>query len=310
MSKRGKKMDTEELEIPEFLKRRKGEPPRQSNEIESDAKDNWFDKPTAIADPPSPTPKPKKPRKPSRDTRSIQERTQDKINDLISEVDEYVEKFYENDYKTTWKPFKWCVYNKDRVKATHAKGIADYYTPHLEEIQGAIAKTDPDLVEGYDHLNKHQKKRIEAFLNMLIEDCIRWADANRRTKRAPRRQTVEQRIKHLKFKDVDPEWKIKSIDPGSLLDCQQLWVFNCKNRKLSMYNALDRGGLKLHRSSIRNFDEETSIEKTLRKPLDILPKVIDSGVVTLRKLMPSIKTAKKQVNGRINKDTILLRVIK
>ena len=47
----------------------------------------------------------------------------------------------------------------------------------------------------------------------------------------------------------------------------------------------------------------------LRKPEKILDKVLNDGKVSLRKLMPSIRTKEKKLTGRINKDTILLRVL-
>jgi hypothetical protein len=50
------------------------------------------------------------------------------------------------------------------------------------------------------------------------------------------------------------------------------------------------------------------VSKTLRKPKDVLSRVLDGGKVVLRKVMGEINSKPQELNGRINKDTILLRV--
>jgi hypothetical protein len=91
--------------------------------------------------------------------------------------------------------------------------------------------------------------------------------------------------------------------------CSQLWVFNTKTRKLGVYNS-DPGGLGVKGSTLLNYDAITSKQKTLRKPEDILPEVVKSGKITLRKILPGIKAVEQELTGRINSDTILLRAIK
>jgi hypothetical protein len=85
-------------------------------------------------------------------------------------------------------------------------------------------------------------------------------------------------------------------------------VFNTKTRKLGVYVAQDGVGLIVRGSSIQNYKTAESISKTLRKPNDILPKVLSSGKVALRKLMGEINSKGAELNGRINKDIVLLRV--
>jgi hypothetical protein len=61
-------------------------------------------------------------------------------------------------------------------------------------------------------------------------------------------------------------------------------------------------------SAIQNYKYNESICKTLRKPKDVLSKVLDGGKIVLRKVMSQINAKESELNGRINKDTILLRV--
>jgi len=61
---------------------------------------------------------------------------------------------------------------------------------------------------------------------------------------------------------------------------------------------------------IENYDPETSISKTLRKPQEVLPKLLNAGKVELRKMLPGIKAKEQKLKSRINEDILLVRVIK
>jgi len=113
----------------------------------------------------------------------------------------------------------------------------------------------------------------------------------------------------LNYKKEDNDYKIVSVQPSSIVGASQLWVFNTNSRQLGVYNALDRGGFTVSGSSIKNYDEKTSVMKRLRKPEDILPKVLKGGKIVLRKLLPSIKSKESSLTGRINKHVIILKVV-
>ena len=110
-----------------------------------------------------------------------------------------------------------------------------------------------------------------------------------------------------------PDWadlNINSIDPKGIIGASQLWVINAKTRNLSVYHAVDSNGLSVRGSTITGFEEATSITKKVRKPREVLPQVLTLAKVPLRQVMKDLKTAETKANGRINADTILLRVLK
>jgi hypothetical protein len=47
----------------------------------------------------------------------------------------------------------------------------------------------------------------------------------------------------------------------------------------------------------------------LRKPKDVLTNVMKSGKIALRNILPALTTVEAPLTGRINKDTILLKVL-
>jgi len=63
-------------------------------------------------------------------------------------------------------------------------------------------------------------------------------------------------------------------------------------------------------TTLIGFDVEKSSTKTLRKPEATIQSLLSAGKVAIRKFMDELKTLETKPNGRINSDTILLRVIK
>jgi hypothetical protein len=92
------------------------------------------------------------------------------------------------------------------------------------------------------------------------------------------------------------------------MGAEKLWIYNVKTRKLGVYVATDGAGLGVKGSAIENYKYSESISKTLRKPEAVLKKVLEGGKIVLRKVMEGVNSKPSELNGRINKDTILLRV--
>jgi hypothetical protein len=94
-----------------------------------------------------------------------------------------------------------------------------------------------------------------------------------------------------------------------IVGAEVLWVYNVKNRKIGKYVADSHGGaLGVKGTTIIGYDEAKSVQKTLRKPEEQLKQFLASSKVDLRKFIENIKTTDIKLNGRINPDTILLKV--
>jgi hypothetical protein len=85
-------------------------------------------------------------------------------------------------------------------------------------------------------------------------------------------------------------------------------VFNVKTRKLGKYVTTEFSELNVKGTTITGFDENASVQKTLRKPEEQLKEFKTAGKVVLRKFLDDIKAVDIKLNGRINEDTILLKV--
>ena len=197
--------------------------------------------------------------------------------------------------------------NMNRV---HIKKIVEYYNREYGELLEARDGKSKDLKEAWGYLGRvGLNKRIKFFEKMVSE--LEKHINNKKIMRRPRKPKVKsasQLVKNIKYLTESNDLQIVSIDPTSLLDAKQLWVYNVKYRKLTRYNALE-GGLKIKGTTLFNFDTESSITKKLRKPEEQLSEFAKLGKVKIRTFMENIKSKPYVPNGRINAQTLLLKAV-
>ena len=238
---------------------------------------------------------------------SIQDRVQSKVDYFIMELEGKFDDVWHEQSGEEFVPYTWMVENE--VKPMHATKIAEYFRKRCADWIAIIESKDEYVRESYP---RPRKEMVEAakFFGLVATDAEKLA-SNKSAARKPRKKkpiSFEKKVKNLKFKKDDVENKLVSIDPIKIMGSQQLWVYNVKTRKLGVYVANDEAGLEVKGSAIQNYKYSESIAKTVRKPKEVLPRVLDGGKVVLRKIMSEINAKAQELNGRINKDTILLRV--
>lgn len=228
---------------------------------------------------------------------SIQERTKAKAGEIIALAESEVVDSRQSMYDFLIKY---------EVNKTIAEYIREYYYPVYEEVHS----NDPEVKEMYGKNLTVERK----FWKGLVDDLDRLISNKKVTRvrkpRSKKTKSAADLVKGLKYQTDSSQYKVVSVNPAHIVGCQQLWTFNTKSRLLTKYDAIGPAGLEVSRSTLKGFDPETSVTIKLRKPDDVLPLVLKSGKVTLRKLMDSVKAVQKPAKGRINIDTILLRVIK
>jgi hypothetical protein len=238
---------------------------------------------------------------------SIQERVKSKSEQIIGEMEGLVDDYGIRGDASKLNAYQWMVDND--VKPIHANRIADYFRAQAKEILDA--KKDVILKEYYAGYTHKKLLNLLTVYKKIVEDALKLA-SNASTARKPRKKkpvSFEKMVSKIKYKAKDDALKLQSVDPVKIVGAIQLWVYNTKTRKLGVYNAEDESGLKMRGTTILNYVENTSISKTLRKPDVTLSLVTNSGKIQLRKVMEGINAKGVKLNGRINKDTLLLRVL-
>jgi hypothetical protein len=243
-------------------------------------------------------------------TISIQERVELKSKEYIAEIEAAIDDcLFVRDF-TVFEPYE--LMQSLGVKGAHTPHIIKFFEGRLSEIEEVQKTKDEDLKEGYSNFSKTHLKEYSKLISSIISDASKLAH-NAKATRKPRKvkaKPVDKVISKLQFKKDDNGFKIVSIDPTNIVGASQLWIFNTKTRKLGVYNAIDSSGLSVKGTSIVNYNEATSIQKTVRKPEAVLPNCLKGGKIILKKLLPEINAVEQTLTGRINSDIVLLRVIK
>jgi len=201
---------------------------------------------------------------------------------------------------------------KNNVPQVLIGKIQAVFEPHCAEVREARTTKDEDLKDAYAYMKAADYKRYDAFYDKLFQDLTAYNQTKKATKKAAVRKppAKEKLVRSLKYLKQDAGMKLVSINPVDIVGAEQLWVYNVKNRKLGKYVAEDQGGvLGVKGTTITGFNESKSTQKTLRKPEEQVKAFLASNKVELRKFLENIKTTEIKLNGRINADTILLKVI-
>ena len=266
---------------------------------------------------------------------TIQERITEQAQKAAEEIDEWLEGFVTDKKNFNPKGFDFkSHFSKMGVTQAHARKLAGFYQRELEEFRSLqntptaaqLKKMDAreadyaeQLKEAYSHLAKKDISNYIAALETLVDACTLIVDASKATRkpRTAKPKSADKLVAKLKYMKVDQKYSLASINPSEIVGANELWVFNVKTRKLGKYVATNidptgmgraGSGLSVKGTSITGFDEAKSIQKTLRKPEEQLKAFKAAGKVALRKFLDEINTTDTTMNGRINPDTVLLKV--
>ena len=240
---------------------------------------------------------------------SIQDRIREKASDEIAELEGMVDDFVINKCKSNVDMEN---YLKSRnMSSVVAKKVCDYYVSVSEEIRDAIAGADPQLVEGYSNFTKPELKRFKDFLDSIVVGANKLSVENKpvRKKRKVKEKPASVLVSKVKYMKEFAELGIASTNPEKMIGALQVWTFNTKTRTLSVYNANNAKGLTVKGTTLQNFEEATSISKRLRKPEVTIKNVLSGGKIVLRKLMTELTTKESAATGRLNEDTVIVRVL-
>jgi hypothetical protein len=198
------------------------------------------------------------------------------------------------------------------LPAMASKHIIDWANKHLVEMEGAINKIDPQLVEGYSHLTAKRKKEFVSWFEGIIADAQRFGTNTKTVRKARTKKPVslEKQISKLKYLKESPEHKLVSINPSLIIGATELWTYNVKYKALTRYIAESGLGFEIKGTSLLKFNTSESQTRALRKPEQTLSEVLSSSKTKAAKLFASLTTKPKEPNGRINEDTIILKVTK
>ena len=181
-----------------------------------------------------------------------------------------------------------------------------------EELEELVEKKTPDLVEGYSHMSKPQQKKYLKLISSIIDDANRYCASKKATRKPakPRVKSADKQVAKLNFAPESSEFKITSINPSNIIGARRLYTFNVKYRIITEYVCERSNGFEVRGSTVYGIDAAASRAVKLRKPEESLTTFLTKTPTAINKFWSTLTTKTiDDVNGRINKDTIILRAL-
>ena len=233
---------------------------------------------------------------------TIQDRLAEKTSELIGELEG------KYDELEAFKAYDW--FTSNNVVQSQLSKYESLYQRRCAELEEAQQKKDDQLKEAYSHFKAADFKKRINWITDLLDAVEQYRDVKKaakkaRVKKAPSKEKLVGKIKYAK---EDKALKIVSINPADIIGSAELWIYNNKTRKLGKYVAAGYQTLSVKGTSITGFDVDKSVAKTLRKPEEQLKEFAKAGKIALRTFIKDIKAVEVKLNGRINEETLLLKV--
>lgn len=145
----------------------------------------------------------------------------------------------------------------------------------------------------------------------MVDDLNRLKMATKaiRQPRVKKPKAIDKQIAKVQFKKEDHEFKVASINPVKIVGAFRLYTFNTKTRALTELVTEDVNGFEISGTSIKNFDTGLSRSVKLRKPEEFLKIVLNKMPKQIDIEWKKLTTKTTAANGRLNTDTILLKVL-
>ena len=196
--------------------------------------------------------------------------------------------------------------------------VKDWIDSRLSQYEDAFNGIDADLQEGYDTIPRLVLGSIVKRLNQMKADLsnfqqvvkvIKKASAPIKKKTVTVKKSTSSSLDKLKYQKASAEYAIASINPAKILGAKYLITFNTKYCQMTIFQAGPEG-FSIKGTTLYGYDEQKSVMRRLRKPMEFLPIAAKKTIIQLEKAWSKLTTVESPAKtGRIGEDTILLKVL-
>jgi hypothetical protein len=241
---------------------------------------------------------------------NIQDRLREKVSECAGELDGMFDEFVVAGAKMSadYKPI--TVIRGLNVAPQMISDIANLWKHKLAEFETAIEGKDAQLVEGYSNFSKIQMRNLVKFCEAVINDCGAYVQI-KKVERKPRKVKAvppEKRAAKFKVQMEFAELKLKGLPAASLVDKAEAWLYDTKKRKLIHLVADSHTqAFTVKSNSIIGFSTIETMQKTVRKPADVVKSVQAAGKPAARKIYKDLSTTETPFNGRGTENLMVLK---
>jgi hypothetical protein len=241
---------------------------------------------------------------------TIQDRLREKVSECAGELDGLFDDFIANGAKMTadYKPI--MLIRSMNVAPQMVSTLSDIWKRKQAEFEQAANGKDGHLVEGYGFLSKIQMRGVLKFCETVINDCGAYVQI-KKVERKPRKVKAvppEKRAAKFKVALEFAELKLKGLPAASLVDKAEAWLYDTKKRKLIHVVADSHAGaFTVKSNSIIGFGVTETVQKTVRKPADVVKAIQAAGKPAARKIFKDLTTTETPFNGRGTENLMVLK---
>lgn len=241
---------------------------------------------------------------------TIQDHLREKASECTAELDAMYDDFIATGAKMTANIKHMPLIRGMNVAPNMIGHITNVWKLRLYELEEVLAGKDSQLVEGYSHLSKVQLRNCVKFCEALLADCQSYISLKKVERKPRAKKAVSPERTAMKFKYLKefPELGLKSQSPVSLVGASQAFLYDTDRRKLIHVTADTHAGtFTIKGASLLAFDAVATVQKTLRKPDEILKELLKSGKPAMRKIFKDVKATEIKWNGRSNDNLVILK---
>jgi hypothetical protein len=241
---------------------------------------------------------------------NIQDRLREKMLECAGELDGMFDEFVLAGAKMSadYKPI--MVIRGMNVSPQLISIITDSWKRNLAEFEEVIEGKDAMLVEAYSNFSKIQLRNCVKFCEAVINDCGAYVQI-KKVERKPRKvRAVPPEKRAAKFKHMIEfaELKLKGLPAASLVDKAEAWLYDTKKRKLIHIVADSHTqAFTVKNNSVIGYSTVETLQKTVRKPADIVRAIQAAGKPAARKIYKELTTTETPWNARGTENLIILK---
>ena len=196
------------------------------------------------------------------------------------------------------------------IMPQHVSILTDVWKTKLAEFELALGGTDKQLTEAYSHYSKAQLKAVIKFCEAVLASLNSYISVKKASQAPRKRKAVspEKQASKMKYLKEFAELKLTSVAPAKIIGATEIFMYDTLKRKLYYYVADSHiGTMTVKGTTVVGFDATKSGIKTLRKPADVLKRLMTGGKPASRKVFQEVNAVHAQPNGRTNENILILK---
>lgn len=243
---------------------------------------------------------------------NVQEIMRERAKEVAGELEGNLDDFVKNGAKASDVSVNVVgLLSEKNIMAQHVNIISTVWKKKLTEFNQVQDGKDKALNEAYAHLGKNKLKALIKYCETVLSELDSYINVKKvsKTPRKKKPVSIEKMVSKVKFLKKFDELNLVSLHPGKLVGATEAWLYDTAKRKI-WYLVADShvGTLGIKGATILGFDSSKSGVKTVRKPVDIIKKLMAAGKPASRKIFTEIASVHAQSNGRTNENLIILKV--